>query len=724
MAEAALKGENKYPHINEKYVTDENDLKARSETNFTSGIQGKMYYMLQWMQNINFLAGNQWISYNSMKKMFEIDPNLGDEERVTMNKILPSYRLAVGSIIRDRSKPKVLQLNNDEQSIDSSKVNTKLLDHIRRVNDGLHTTKEIVEWSAICGKGIKKKWWDPDQKKIVDEVIQPFEFITPSNVRKMDKMPWVCHARYETIDWVYEMYGIDLSDDKDSKTNTKVNTSGSSDYGQYGSFLSVVKHVMEDGMFTGTGSSMNNNNIMVKEFWYRPSKKYPKGLLAIFLNDILIYADKNPISGDDDEFYFPFNEFDFFDMPFRYWPMSLIEPVIGMQAYYNKFQSYALESFKYGGMPLIWAQAGSVEQDSINRQPGSVNEYTGQTAPKEVVPQAITPQMFEVIGQMSNGIQEIVGMHQFGKGSMPPGVHAAAALAIINEQDQITKMPITVNLEKFIRVDALQNLYLVRKYWPKSMTIRVMGEENRWEVVDFEKEKHLTGEEEIEIESKQELAQDKMTRFDQVMKLMTTPRLDNPKESILDVNAGLRILDLEHEMSTVSLRELNWNMAKDENVRMAKGETVQAFQYEDHKLHLEALMQFMLRIEFKELDDKIQEIFMMHYQQHLAMLNQSQQSIGANATQGEPQPGQMPMMGGQMPMGPQMQPQMGGQMPPMQGQPMMPPPMQQPMPGMMPPNVVPMQPTQNPQVNSGVASGMQGGMANVMNHAAGRPGGM
>lgn len=691
----ALKGEQKYPHINRSYVKDESELNAQCETYFTTGIQGKFYYMLQWMQNINFLAGNQWINYNIHKKMFEIDPNLGDEERITINKILPAYRLAVGSLIRDRQKPKVLQLNNDEQSIDSAKVNTKLLDHIRRVNDGMSTIKETVEWSAICGKGIVKKWWDPEEERIVDEVIQPFEFVTPSNVRKLNKMPWVCHARYETIEWVYEMYGIDLSDDAETKSK-KVNTQGSSDYGQYGSFLSVVKHIMEDGYFTGTGATMNNNNVLVKEFWFRPSKKYPKGLLAIFLNDILVYADKNPISKDDDEFYFPFNEFNLFDLPFRYWGMSLIETVIGIQSYYNKFNSYALDAFKYAGMPLIWAQDGTVAQDEINRQPGAVNFYSGQQPPHEVIPQAVQPQMFEVIQNLSSEIGEMLGIHQFGRGTLPPGVHAAAALAIINEQDQVVKMPITVNLEKFIRQDALLNIYLIRKYWPKKQAIRVLGEENRWEVIDFEKDKHLTGEEEIDIESKQELAQDRMTRFDQVMKLMTTARLDNPKEPIMDVNAGLRILELEHEMSTVSLRELNWNMAKDENNRMAKGERVEAYQYEDHKQHIEAHMQFMLRIEFKDYTPEIKNIYLEHYQQHIDMLNRAQLSIGANTTQSDGQQGQQQSFG-QMPMMPQM-----GQMP----------------------NVVPMQPTQNPQINSGITSGLQSGMSNVMNHAFGRPGGM
>lgn len=170
-------------------------------------------------------------------------------------------------------------------------------------------------------------------------------------------------------------------------------------------------------------------------------------------------------------------------------------------------------------------------------------------------------------------------------------------------------------------------------------------------------------------------------------------------------------------MNTVSLRDLNYNMAKDENDKLASGERVMALVYEDHKLHIEAHMQYMLRIEFKDLDDKIRNNFLEHYQQHLQMLNASQQSIGAQATQADNQQGQPPMMPQMGAQGPQMMPQM---MPPNMQPPGMPQGMQQQ--PMMP--MPQMNPTSNPQVNSGIASGFQSGMSNVLNQSVGRPGGL
>lgn len=711
----ALKGENKYPYINESYVTDVDSLKSDCNRYFDGGIQGKFYYMIQWMQSINFLAGNQWISYSPTKKTFEINANLDGEERITINKVLPAYRMAVGALLRDRQEVKILQDSSDEQDIDSAKVKTRLLEHVQRVNNSLHTQKETMEWSAICGKGIKKKWWDPEEERIIEEVIPPFEFVTPSNVRKLAKMPWVCHARFETTEWLYEQYGIDVSDDKDKKKNKDLNITGTSDYGQYGSFLSAVKHVMEDGTFTGTGSA-NHNNVMIKEFWFMPNKKFPDGLVAIYANETLLFADRNPISGKiskdgkigaKKDHYMPFNEMDFFDLPFRYWPMGLIEPIIGLQSYYNKFNSDALENFKYAGMPTWWAQAGTVNQDELVMEPGAVNEHTGQTAPVPNVVQPVPPAMFEVIQNLASGIGEIIGIHQLGRGGLPPGVHAAAALAIINEQDQIAKMGLTINLEKFMAVDANQTLYLIKKFWPKSFKIRYMGEENRWEVAEFDKEKYVIGDEEIVIESKQELATDKMTRFDQVMKMMSTPRIDDPTKPLMDVSDGMRILDLQNNLGYVTQDSLNWNQAKDENTKLAKAEQVQVLQYENHKIHIQAHMLDMLRVSFKDESQDVQNTYMQHYQQHQQMMAGAAESATPQPTQGDPNQQQQPMMG-QMPMGQPMQPQMMPQGQPMQGMPQ--PPQQQPM---MQPNMQPQQPL------PGLSSGMQGGMSNVMHIAAG-----
>jgi hypothetical protein len=628
----------KYPKINKRYIKNLPELESKVQTWFVNAIGAKFFYMNTWLQNINFHAGNQWLVFDEQKQRFELMPQLDEEFRIVVNKILPSVRMAVGKIIQDRSRPVVMWTSQDEESIDAAKMATKLLEHIYRTSDFTHIDKQVVTWAALCGKGITKKYWDSKEEKICTEVIPPFELIVPPNVLKMEKMPWICHARFETKEWVYENYGLEVE--------------GTSDWGQYGMFLAAVKNIMQDGNYTGVYTQGLQDNVMVKDWWIRPCKEYPQGALVIEVNNEIIYADKNPFNDDNEEFYWPFNEFDFFDAPYRFWPISLVEMIVDPQKYINEFYSNNLENMKYSGSPLWLAPEGAVVTEEWSNKPGSVNFYApGMPEPKPVTPNPIPPVVFEQIAKFEQAIGEMSGIHFFGPGSLPPGVHAAAALAIINEQDQIAAMSVMTNHEKFLKEDARQTLFLIKKFGPKKMYIRVMGEEQQWEVLEFKKS-YITGEEEIRIESKQELAADKMTKFEQVLKLMTTPGEDG--KPILDTETGLRILDLEKDAGLVTPRFLNRNMAKDENERMAKGESVEVYQWEDHRVHIEAHLEFMLRIEFKQLDRKIQSIFMTHYQAHMQMLQNNQTQAGGNVGQEQPmmqgmQPGMQPSMPGMHP---------------------------------------------------------------------------
>ncbi|KIL38312.1 hypothetical protein SD70_27235 [Gordoniibacillus kamchatkensis] len=694
-----LKGEAKYPHINRSYIKDLNKLESDIDTWDTQGMAAKFFYMRTWLQNINFHAGNQWLTYDEHKQIFELQPQLDDEIKLTVNKILPAIRMAVGKLLMDRKRPIVLQLNQDEEEIESAKVKTKFLEHNRRVNDGIHTEKKALTWSTLTGKGISKQWYDVETDQPVIDIIPTFEFLTPPNVLEMKKFPWAAHKRFESRSWVYENYGIDVE--------------GTSDWGQYGMFLAAVKNIMQDGNYTGVYTQGMEDNVMVEDWWIRPCKEYPDGLVVIRVNKQVIFADRNPYvklkkikrakNGVmlHKDFYWPFAELDFFDAPYRYWPISLVEGLIDPQKWLNEFYSDNIQNLQYANSPTHWAQEGTVVADEVSMKPGSINFYTGQQPPTPNNPRAIDASIFSQAGKLEQSISEVAGIHFFGPGSLPPGVHAAAALAIINEQDQMAAMTVSVNHEKWLKDISKQTLYLVRNWGPDKILIRVMGDEGQWEVKEFKKS-DISGDEEIHIESKQQLASDKMTKFDQVIKLMTT--LGGDQKPLIDTEMGLRLLDLEKDMGMVTPRALNRNMQMDENQKLWEGKEVNVYEWEDHKAHIEALLEEMLTIKFKQADEKVQRAFMTHYRSHQQFMNAAQQQGQASSQVG--QTPQLPPMQSAQEMPPNngfVPPHMGGHgMPPMQH------PAQQAMPGFP----------------SGLSGALQGGMTRVMNEVTGRPGGI
>jgi RNA processing factor Prp31 len=99
-----LKGESQYPHFNEGYIKDRNKLESCLDNWDNEGMSSKLFYMRTWLQNINMHAGNQWLTYDEHKQIFELQPQLDDEIKLTMNKIMPAVRMAVGKMIKMRKK--------------------------------------------------------------------------------------------------------------------------------------------------------------------------------------------------------------------------------------------------------------------------------------------------------------------------------------------------------------------------------------------------------------------------------------------------------------------------------------------------------------------------------------------------------------------------------------------------------------------------------------------
>jgi hypothetical protein len=148
-------------------------------------------------------------------------------------------------------------------------------------------------------------------------------------------------------------------------------------------------------------------------------------------------------------------------------------------------------------------------------------------------------------------------------------------------------------------------------------------------------------------------------------------------------------------------------MAKTENESLAKGKDVEVYQFEDHKAHIEAHLQYMLRVDFKTKPEKVQHAFFQHYEAHKQMLSQ---------LEGQPaQPDQMVSPSGQMPQNmvqyPMSTPQ--GQMSSPQGQPPMDLAAMEQMGLPNPATVLP------EGTATGLAGNLQAGMTNVFNQIRG-----
>jgi hypothetical protein len=592
---------------------DEKQLVGYVNDLYNKGNQARWMYLNQWMQNYFFYTGNQYVRWvgNGEAGKWEVYPEVEGRIQYVNNKILPAVGMTVGRMIKDDMQQLVLHATNDEKSIDAAKAATRFLEYLWRVNDGDMMLLETCMWSVLTGIGITKIYVDlekgPQRKdskakdgEICVDVISPFEFVVPPNARHMQKLPWAMHARMETKEYVYEKWGVEVEG-----------------HGQYADtwamYQAVNLDIMGSGAFFGSNTQFSDDTVLVKELWIRPCKRYPKGRVIIIAGETVVHDDDIPWDKD----YWPFNWLPFRNVPFRFWPMSMIEPMIDPQKAINKLSSAALENIQYMGNPVILAPRGSVDPDEIIAEPGAVWEYT-ETAgtPQFVTPNPVPTEVYNEIARQETHIYDLAGMHMLGSGM--GGLRAAAAIMLVQQQDETAFAPIIENVKGFLKRDAELKLFLAQKAFSVPRKIKVLGEENQWMVQEFNAA-DLVGDEEIVIQAKQDLANDKATRFNQILQVINLK--DDDGTSILDKQAKMRLLgDLGIEATNEY--DLDFNRAKWENQKLIKGEHVAVNDFDDHAVHIKVHNQERKRIEFDSLPQEVKDAFALHVQDHEQMLQQ------------------------------------------------------------------------------------------------------
>lgn len=641
---------------------------------YDKGNQSRWMYLAQWMLNFHFFIGNQWVQWHNGERKWETLPDIEGEIRLVQNKILSATRMLIGRMLKSDNKQHVIHATNDEESMDAAKAATRFLEYIWRKTHADGINQEVYTWAAITGIGITKIYYDPDSGpkrkstnkpdgEIKVDIVSPFEFIVPPNARYFDKLPWAIHARIETKEWVWENYGVEVE--------------ANGDLNNWAIYQATVQNITTEGAFFGNTTQFENDSVLVKEMWIRPCKQFPNGRVIIVGGKTILHDDDIPF----DKNYWPFNHMKFFDVPFRLWPMGIVEPMIDTQKSINRMASDILMNIKYMGKPVILAPQGSVDPDEMVAEPGAVWQYNQQMGkPEFAMPHSVPVEVFNEKSLLEQHIFDIAGIHMAGAGL--GGIRAAAAVMLLEQQDETEFQAVNNNVMEYLRRDAEIKLFLAQKGFKQERMVKVLGEEGQWEVVPF-RASDLTGDEEVEILAKQEFANDKMTRFNQVTQLAQLR--DENNQPYIDRQTVLRLLDIADMGSAMTDFDLDYNRAKWENEQIDKGKEVSVNSFDDHSVHIKVHNQERKRIDFEKLPQHVQDLYAHHVLMHQQMMQgesgQQQSAKGDNASNpGMPQ-GMPP---GMPPQGP-------------------------------PPNMPPMQPPQGPPVPFGrpsfnPASGLQAGV--------------
>ena len=474
---------------------DLDDQASKIETYYKQDMADKLLRAYVWDESIRFFYGDQHIEYNVATSRFQsvtVTRNNDFIPRSITNFIFPVVRTVVSQLTKNRPQANVRPNSSDPRDVAAAKVADLSLDAKWEELREEEKQQEKAYWGVITGTSFKKIYWDETAGKVmripkykdtpsidqttnqpvIDEttnkpvinkepeldatgqqvvddipvgdvntsIIPPFNIALPLNCRSPLDMDWIMEYSIQKLEWIKEQY----SKNGDGYTGKAEEVQEEKDLSTILQLEYRLRTLVgrKTGGHYSTGSSGYidiKNAAVLKEFYGKPNRKFPKGRMIIVANGKTLYSGDSPyyIEGFEDSWN-PYVEWRFELVPGRAWGKGLVDELVPIQRRINAIDSLIILNRKTMAVPQWLLPDGcGVPNGYINGRPGLNIPYRPVGAngakPEKVEPSQLPQSVFQ---EKNDGVEALkrLGMtNEVLEGINPSGVKTAYQLEQLQE---------------------------------------------------------------------------------------------------------------------------------------------------------------------------------------------------------------------------------------------------------------------------------------------------
>ncbi len=585
---------------------------------------------LKWRLNMNFYMGNQFCTVGFGGLMEDTDREYFWQEREVFNHIAPKIDIRLSKLSRIKPKMRVLPSSNDESDIYTAKMSKKILDSVSNKYSLSQKINQATKWSEICGTSFYKVYWnsnlgqvvaiEEDGRKIktgdVDiAVCSPFEIYPDSSTNEnLEDCQSIIHAKVYSKEEIKEMYGVDI-DGRSINIFSLDNTASVGGLGLNGLGQKITEVTKEDAG-------------IVIEKYIRPSEEYPNGRLIIIAGEELVFDGELPyINGTDGKRDFPFIKQVCCDNVGSFWGVSLIDRMIPIQRAYNAVKNRKHEYLNRLTLGVLSVEDGSVDIDNLEEEglaPGKILVYRqGANAPKYLETETLPTDFEKEEERLLNEFTTISGTTEMGTMDTMSSTISGVALELLIDENETRLSFTTDSIKSAIKLIGKQILRLYKQYATFPRLTKIIGDNGEVEIFYF-KSSDISSDDvelETEVESNDTLSQ----RRNMVYTLLDRGLLadDDGKISATMKNKILEMIGFGNWEDVQDLNALHIKRADKENIDMFDNIEVKVKEIDDHNLHINEHIAYMLSNSFQnEADNTTEEIFLKHIREHKKFLKE------------------------------------------------------------------------------------------------------
>lgn len=585
---------------------------------------------LQWMLNANFLAGHQYCDINPHRGEVENCRPLHDYmERGIYNRIAPLIETRIANLKSVNYLMTVRPRTNETDDYEKSLVSTKLLRYTQSATDFETRKNMLLLWSELCGSAFILSWWNKDagrpvgvisdninkgaadetetaepcdsaaddtpngaksgQTRILREGDLAYGLLTPYEVypesiykQEVSDQRSIIVEQVMTTEEIYDTYGIEVEGGSiDTYGLTPVEGAGG--YGYAASTMALTFKKSEGSAY-------------VRTYFERPSRRYPRGRLAITAADTLIHYGELPY----DEI--PIVAVKCKEIAGQFFGRSVIQELIPLQRAYNGCKNKIHDYIQTLASNPLLVPEGSVEDLDLladeGLAPGSIIEYnTERGVPTPFEFSELPAEVRYESESLARDMEYVAGLSQLMMtGSAPNGVTSGAAIDKLRSIDNTRLSLAGENMRAAVRRLAVIWLQIYKRYAGGYRALSIAGTNELSGVITWCADDINSFD--IEYDTENELVISREAQKNAFIEAMQLGLFSDGQGQLSDTfkKRAVEALRLGGFCGIVDESELQLQNARRENSFFEQGIPSDVGIYDDHALHIDEHRRYALQM--------------------------------------------------------------------------------------------------------------------------------
>lgn len=657
-------------------------LAQKIEQYYRQDASAKAQLTYAWDRNHKFLDGDQWIVFEGDKESggqwTKLKVNKANEyiPRPVTNVLMDVYMTLKSYLIKNKPRSTIIPNTTTHNDKTAAKIGNLILEcNWERLHE-----QQNYEYAAAClvtyGTVFKKSYWDPSSLQMakvpvmqqvqtpagmeevqvkdpmtgelqfqeiplgdVDTVVvEPHRMALDPLGTDMHKMRWIMEYSIQGLTLVQETYDKQEPGYTGRVMDVKPEKNLSSTMQRYFQ-LRGSSGVRGGGQGATSGDLMPENAVVLKEYYERPSYKFPKGRMVVVANGITLYSGDSPYEGPEQGDWHPYSECRWEILPGRFWGKSPMDDGVPIQKRINSIDSVVILTRKTMAVPQKLIPTGSgVLPGAWTGRPGQEIPYRPADGykPETIAPVGVDEQVFQERASSMEDLKGVTGAIDILKGDRPPGVTAASALNMLFEVGTGKLFPTLDRWKKFVETDQKKQLRIINKRYkePRPDFIRLLKSKNK-ELAEEEINEFI-GEDlydncNVSVEAGSNVPKLQAAKQAMLMESLQAGMIDMTiPANRMEAQRQLGLTGFDNDVGPDTKRA-EWENSLMDNINLSPDNRPVLLEMEDHAIHKEVHLRRMKEPAFMSLSPEVQTAYSQHLMEHETAMQRTMMMEQQNA---------------------------------------------------------------------------------------------